>query len=141
MELDLSVLKNKAHEAVVISHASIVIPYTLGMGLAYYIYSEYAPPTVPFLSFGLFMGIAMSITAFPVLARIIQERGLTRTNSGAIAITSAAADDIICSVHFSCSNRYRKSWLIYVGIIYYWFLLRDVVVYGLPHWTFPQTIG
>lgn len=94
MELDLSVLKNKAHEAVVISHASIVIPYTLGMGLAYYIYSEYAPPTVPFLSFGLFMGIAMSITAFPVLARIIQERGLTRTKLGAIAITSAAADDI-----------------------------------------------
>jgi Kef-type K+ transport system membrane component KefB len=94
MELDLKVLKTKAHEAVVISHASIVIPYTLGMGLAYFIYSEFAPPSVPYLSFGLFMGIAMSITAFPVLARIIQERGLSRTRLGAIAITSAAADDI-----------------------------------------------
>ncbi len=94
MELDLNVLKNKAHEAVVISHASIVIPYTLGMALAYFIYADFAPPNIPFLSFGLFMGIAMSITAFPVLARIIQERGLTRTKLGAIAITSAAADDI-----------------------------------------------
>ncbi|MFM2285193.1 MAG: hypothetical protein RLZZ543_690, partial [Bacteroidota bacterium] len=94
MELDLKVLKNKAHEAVVISHASIVIPYTLGLCLAYYLYSDFSPENVPFLSFGLFMGIAMSITAFPVLARIIQERGLTRTRLGAIAITSAAADDI-----------------------------------------------
>jgi len=94
MELDLKVLKNKMHEAVVISHASIVIPYTLGMALAYFLYVEFAPPNIHFLSFGLFMGIAMSITAFPVLARIIQERGLSRTRLGAIAITSAAADDI-----------------------------------------------
>ncbi len=94
MELDIKVLRNKANDAVVISHASIVIPYTLGMALAYYLYSEFAPASIPFLSFGLFMGIAMSITAFPVLARIIQERGLTRTRLGTIAITSAAADDI-----------------------------------------------
>jgi len=94
MELDLKVLKNKMHEAVVISHASIVIPYTLGMTLAYFLYSEFAPADIHFLSFGLFMGIAMSITAFPVLARIVQERGLSQTKLGAIAITSAAADDI-----------------------------------------------
>jgi Kef-type K+ transport system membrane component KefB len=94
MELDLKVLKNKMHEAVVISHASIVIPYTLGMALAYFLYVEFAPPNIHFLSFGLFMGIAMSITAFPVLARIVQERGLSRSRLGAIAITSAAADDI-----------------------------------------------
>jgi Kef-type K+ transport system membrane component KefB len=94
MELDLKVLKNKMHEAVVISHASIVIPYTLGMALAYFLYVEFAPTDIHFLSFGLFMGIAMSITAFPVLARIVQERGLSQTKLGAIAITSAAADDI-----------------------------------------------
>jgi Kef-type K+ transport system membrane component KefB len=94
MELDISKLKNKAHDAVVISHASIVFPYFLGMGLAYFIYESFAPPTVDFLSFSLFMGIAMSITAFPVLARIIQERGLTKTNLGALAITCAAADDV-----------------------------------------------
>jgi Kef-type K+ transport system membrane component KefB len=94
MELDLKVLKNRANEAIVISHASIVIPFTLGIGLAYFIYYRFAPDGVPFLSFALFMGIAMSITAFPVLARIVQERGIHKTKLGAIVITCAAADDI-----------------------------------------------
>ena len=94
MELDLKVLKNKANDAVVISHASIVIPFALGIGLSYFIYHEFAPQGVEFLSFGLFMGIAMSITAFPVLARIVQERGIHKTRLGTIVITCAAADDI-----------------------------------------------
>lgn len=94
MELDLKVLKNKANEAVVISHASIVIPFALGIGLAFYVYQTFAPEGIPFLSFSLFMGIAMSITAFPVLARIVQERGIHKTRLGAIVITCAAADDI-----------------------------------------------
>ncbi len=94
MELDLKVMRNKAQEAVVISHASIVIPFALGIGLAYFIYLHFAPMGVQFLSFGLFLGIAMSITAFPVLARIVQERGLQKTRLGTIVITCAAADDI-----------------------------------------------
>ncbi|PZR24313.1 MAG: cation/H(+) antiporter [Flavobacterium psychrophilum] len=94
MELDLSVLKNKAKDAVVISHASIIIPFTLGIILAYFIYRDFAPDGVAFASFGLFLGIAMSITAFPVLARIVQERGLHRTRIGALVITCAAADDV-----------------------------------------------
>jgi Kef-type K+ transport system membrane component KefB len=94
MELDIKVLKNRAKEAVVISHASIVIPFALGIGLAYFVYNRFAPEGVKFLSFSLFMGIAMSITAFPVLARIVQERGMHKTKLGAIVITCAAADDI-----------------------------------------------
>jgi Kef-type K+ transport system membrane component KefB len=94
MELDLKVLKNQAQDAVVISHASIIIPFALGMGLAYFIYQSFSPEGVQFLSFGLFLGIAMSITAFPVLARIVQERGLHKTRLGTIVITCAAADDI-----------------------------------------------
>ncbi|WP_395053047.1 cation:proton antiporter [Flavobacterium sp.] len=94
MELDLKVLKNKANDAVVISHASIVFPFALGIGLAYFVYNEFAPEGVEFLSFSLFMGIAMSITAFPVLARIVQERGIHKTKLGAIVVTCAAADDI-----------------------------------------------
>lgn len=104
MELDLKVLKNKAQEAVVISHASIIIPFTLGLLLAYTIYTQYAPPGIAFLSFGLFLGIAMSITAFPVLARIVQERGLNKTRIGAMVITCAAADDI-------------TAWCILAGVI------------------------
>jgi Kef-type K+ transport system membrane component KefB len=94
MELDLKVLKNKASDAVVISHASIIIPFALGMVLSYFLYDVFAPKGVEFLSFALFMGIAMSITAFPVLARIVQERGIHKTRLGAIVITCAAADDI-----------------------------------------------
>lgn len=94
MEFDTSKLKNKAHDAVVISHASIVFPYFLGMGLAYFIYPAYAPANVSFLAFALFMGIALSITAFPVLARILQERKLTKTPLGILALTCAAADDV-----------------------------------------------
>ncbi|GAB4017429.1 cation:proton antiporter [Spirosoma koreense] len=94
MEIDLKVLRNKANDAVVISHASIILPFAMGMGLAYFIYQSFAPPNVQFLSFGLFMGIAMSITAFPVLARIVQERGIQKTKLGTIVLTCAAADDI-----------------------------------------------
>jgi len=94
MELDLKVLRNRAKEAVVISHASIVIPFALGIGLAYFVYFKFAPEGVAFLPFALFMGISMSITAFPVLARIVQERGIHKTKLGAIVITCAAADDI-----------------------------------------------
>ncbi len=94
MELDLKAISKQAYGAVIISHASIIIPYTLGMGLAYFIYRDYAPAGTSFLSFALFMGIAMSITAFPVLARILKEKGLTRSKLGAMALTCAAADDI-----------------------------------------------
>jgi len=94
MELDLKVLKNRAKDAIVISHASIVIPFALGIGLAYFVYYRFAPEGVAFLPFALFMGIALSITAFPVLARIVQERGIHKTRLGAIVITCAAADDI-----------------------------------------------
>ena len=94
MELDLKVLQNRAKDAIVISHASIVIPFALGIGLAYFVYFRFAPEGVAFLPFALFMGIAMSITAFPVLARIVQERGIHKTKLGAVVITCAAADDI-----------------------------------------------
>lgn len=94
MELDLKLLSRKARSAIIISHASIIIPYALGMLLAYFIYAEYAPVNINFISFSLFIGIAMSITAFPVLARILQERGMTQTRIGSMAIACAAADDI-----------------------------------------------
>ncbi|MBK6343721.1 MAG: cation:proton antiporter [Flavobacteriales bacterium] len=94
MELDLRVLQGRLHSALVISHTSIITLFALGTALAYHLYDDFAPPTVAFRSFALFMGIAMSITAFPVLARIIQERGLTRTRLGAMALATAASDDV-----------------------------------------------
>ena len=94
MDLDLSKIQSKTQDAVIISHVSILFPFFLGTCVSYYIYQELAPDEINFLSFALFIGIAMSITAFPVLARIIKERNLTKTPLGVLAITCAAADDV-----------------------------------------------
>src|SRR5437870_13885275 len=71
MELYVSEVRHKAQTAVVVSHSSIVIPYFLGVTLALFLYSHLAQPGASFLAFALFMGISMSITAFPVLVRIL----------------------------------------------------------------------
>ena len=94
LELDLGALKNSTDQAVVISHASILVPFALGVGLSYFLYERFALEGVNFLSFALFMGVAMSITAFPVLARIVQEKGIYKTRLGTMVITCAAVDDI-----------------------------------------------
>ena len=94
MELDINVVRKKIRETIIISHTSMIVPFFLGMLTAYFIYDTYAYKETPFLSFALFIGIAMSITAFPVLARIIQEKKLTRSHLGTLALASAANGDI-----------------------------------------------
>lgn len=94
MEVDFRTLKNKINETLVISHAGIFVPFFLGILSSYWIYEKYAAQQTAFLPFALFIGISMSITAFPVLARIIQERNLTKSPIGVLAIASAANDDV-----------------------------------------------
>lgn len=94
MELNMGELKEKMGKIYVISHASIIIPYFCGMLLAYFVFEEFAAGQTTYLSFALFIGISMSITAFPVLARIVQEKGLTKTRLGTISIASAAINDV-----------------------------------------------
>jgi Kef-type K+ transport system membrane component KefB len=94
MELDVSEVRHKAQTAVVVSHSSIVIPYFLGVALALFVYSHLAQPGASFLAFALFMGISMSITAFPVLVRILQDRGIFKTSLGSTATACAAVDDV-----------------------------------------------
>lgn len=94
MELNFGMLKNKMGVTFVISNASIFIPYFLGVTFAFLIYEEFAAQQTDFLSFALFIGISMSITAFPVLARIVQEKGLSKTHMGQISIASAAFNDV-----------------------------------------------
>jgi Kef-type K+ transport system membrane component KefB len=95
MELDTLVFRKSANKAIIISTASIVIPFVSGIILAYYLRSVLAIRQVKFISFALFMGTTMSITAFPILARIVQERKLTRTPVGAMAISVAAIGDVV----------------------------------------------
>ncbi len=94
MELNLGVLKDRAQAALIVSHASIALSFTAGMGVAYLLYAKFAPPGVAFLGFALFLGVSMSIAAFPVLARIVHERGLSKTRFGSTVITIAAVDDV-----------------------------------------------
>jgi Kef-type K+ transport system membrane component KefB len=93
LELNASLLRSHAHATVAISHASIVAPFILGTALALWLYPPLAPAGVPFTSFALFMGVAMSITAFPVLARILTDRRIDKTELGVVAISCAATDD------------------------------------------------
>ena len=94
MEVNVRHLREKGSAAVMISHASIIIPFLLGTSLSIFLYKDLAPPGTSFNAFALFIGVAMSITAFPVLARILQDRGLWNTHLGSIAITCAAVDDV-----------------------------------------------
>ncbi len=93
IELDLGHLHEKGAAAVLVSHASIIVPFFLGTTLSLYIFPILAPPGIPFSAFALFMGVAMSITAFPVLARVVNERGLAQSPLGTTALACAAVDD------------------------------------------------
>ncbi len=121
METDLSVLKKKAQSAVIISHVSILLPFFLGTALSTYLFSLYGMPGTRFSAFALFMGIAMSITAFPVLARILKDKGLTETSLGSIVIACAAADDmtawcLLAVVVSICSSQSPMSALVTVAL-------------------------
>jgi Kef-type K+ transport system membrane component KefB len=93
LELDLSVVRRSGHITLAISHASIVAPFLLGAALALPLYPILSTNQVSFTVFALFLGVSMSVTAFPVLARILTDRGMSRTRMGAIALTCAAVDD------------------------------------------------
>jgi len=117
LELDLKVLRGLGHATVVTSHVSIIFPFFLGSGLAIYLYPRLSDDSVSFTNFALFMGAAMSITAFPVLARILTERNLLKTRLGSVAITCAAVDDV-------------TGWCILAGIV----LLARASESSLPLW-------
>ena len=87
-------LHEHGHAAVLTSHVSIITPFCLGSLAALYMYPRFSDDSVSFMGFALFMGAAMSITAFPVLARILTERNLLRTRMGTLSIACAAVDDV-----------------------------------------------
>ena len=94
LELDPRMLKSRAHVTVVIAHASIVVPFLLGSALALWLYPRLSSSDVPFNAFTLFLGVSMAVTAFPVLARILTDRGMQRSRLGVLALTCAAVGDV-----------------------------------------------
>jgi Kef-type K+ transport system membrane component KefB len=94
MELNLAELRHRAPRLLVVAHGGIVIPYVLGVGFALFLFGRYAEPGTSYTAFALFMGISMSITAFPVLARILKDRRLFHTPLGNFATLCAAMGDV-----------------------------------------------
>jgi Kef-type K+ transport system membrane component KefB len=94
LELDPSLMRKRGHSTIAISHASILAPFLLGGILALYLYPRLSSSDVPFTVFSLFVGVSMSVTAFPVLARILTDRNIHRSRMATIALTCAAVDDV-----------------------------------------------
>jgi K+:H+ antiporter len=116
-ELDPEILRGRKHAAVVTSHVSIIVPFFIGTLLALYLYPRLSDNGVAFTHFALFLGTAMSITAFPVLARILTERNMIRSHVGAVTMACAAVDDV-------------TAWCILAGVV---MLVRASSV-ALPLW-------
>jgi len=140
MDMDLSELRQKAHTALVISHVSIILPALFGIILAYVFYQQLAQPGASFVSFALFTAMSMSITAFPVLVRILQDRGVLKTPLGRTAAACAAIGDVTAwgllafVVAFATSGDLVAIAgcfglvLLFIGIMFY------VIKPNLPHW-------
>ena len=93
LELDLGVLRQLGRRTMVIAQAGIAVPFVLGAALALWLFGPYAPAGTPFTAFALFVGVSLAVTAFPVLARILTDRGLSRSPMGVVALSAAAVQD------------------------------------------------
>lgn len=132
-------LKELGHAAVLTSHVSIVTPFCLGGALALFLYPRLATAGISFTSFALFMGSAMSITAFPVLARILTERNLLSTRMGTLAISCAAVDDVTgwCILAYiviliQSASSASPLWMTVGGVLAYVLVMLLVVRRFLP---------
>jgi Kef-type K+ transport system membrane component KefB len=127
-------LKHQSHAAVLVSHVSITAPFVLASLLALYLYPRLSDDSVSFTNFGLFMGAAMSITAFPVLARILIERDMMQSRLGTVAIACAAVDDVTgwCILAYivvliRAAHQATSIWMTLGGIL----LFVAVMIYGV----------
>jgi Kef-type K+ transport system membrane component KefB len=123
LEFNSTVIRNLGRAVLLTSHVSISAPFLLGSLLALFLYPRLSDHSVTFPAFALFLGAAMSITAFPVLARILAERRLTRTDLGTLAIACAAVDDVTawCILAYivafvRASHESKPLWLTLVGV-------------------------
>ncbi len=106
LELDPGLLRERGPSTLLISQSSIVAPFLLGGSLALYLYPRLSSSDVPFFLFALFLGVSMSVTAFPVLARILTDRRIHKSPMGVTALTCAAVNDVVgwCLLAFVVST-------------------------------------
>lgn len=149
-ELDLAALRGRRRFAFTVSHAGIAVPFMLGVALAIWLYPQHGPQGVGFTSFALFVGISMSITAFPVLLRILADRGITHTPLGQTAIACAALGDATawCLLALIVAAAQAGGWLpaslnllgvvafvvLMLGLVRPWFARQQVVAGREGRW-------
>jgi len=85
--------RRQVRAAVTIGGFGIAVPLALGLAIAPSLHRDFAPPGVAYWPFVLFIGAAISVTAFPVLARILKDRGMAGTTAGRLALGAAVIDD------------------------------------------------
>jgi len=148
VELDPRALSGRARETLAVSHAGIVVPFTLGGAAALWLYPRLGVSGTDFTAFALFCGAAFSVTAFPVLARILADQGLTRTPLGVTAIACAAADDVTAWALLAgvvALTRADSGALVttLVGVVAFgavaWFALRRALEWLERHATLSET--
>jgi Kef-type K+ transport system membrane component KefB len=141
LELDLAVVKQRGPTTIAISHASILVPFLLGSGFALILYPVLGTSDVPFTVFALFVGVSLSVTAFPVLARILTDRHISRSEMGAVALTCAAIDDVtawcllalaVSIAHSQASDALRTFAMTVAFVIMAVFVLAPVIRRLLP---------
>ena len=93
LEVDFSQIKGRVGTTLAVSNTGLAVPMMLGMASAIPLY-EILGPNKRYLAFALFMGVSMSVTAFPVLARVISERRMLKSPIGVLALSAAAIDDV-----------------------------------------------
>jgi Kef-type K+ transport system membrane component KefB len=132
--LDTNLLHSRAHASVAISHASIIAPFLMGGALALWLYPLYSSSTVSFTVFALLLGVAMSITAFPVLARILRDRGLHTSRVGAIALACAAVDDVTawCLLAFVVSVAHAEAAHVLMTLVFTAAFIAAVLLVASP---------
>ncbi len=124
LELDLKVIKRSGPTAMFVSVFSVVFSFIAGCALSLYLFKNLAGPAVRFTGFSMFIGVAISVTAFPVLARILAENGLQKTSIGTLALTSAAIEDVMawCLLALVVSvlkaNPQEALWTLFFTVVY-----------------------
>lgn len=143
LELNAKLLMDRLHTTVATSHTSILVPFLLGALLSLPLYTRLSSSDVPFTSFALFMGVAISITAFPVLARILTDLRLVNTELGVVALGCAAIDDVTAWCLLAFVSGFAKSqvsqglWVIAGALSYItfmFFVIRPVLKRASRGW-------
>ena len=149
-ELDLGALRGRRRFAFTVSHAGIAVPFVLGVLLAVWLYPQHGPQGVGFTAFALFVGVSMSITAFPVLLRILADRGITHSPLGQTAIACAALGDATawCLLALIVAAAQATGWLtaslnlvcvvlfvaIMLGVVKPWFARQQITAGREGRW-------